>query len=141
MRMLREQGVWPWNSWIIHISPTTDTVNVLKTVPRVYNTFFTIFFNSQNTSINQSLWSNFQPFCLPIEFHYIYIYQPVISGNERNVSKSKPFKIEYILFNDILSKVKNIFFLKCNSWFTVMTDGQCLKLCHLWDLGDLKTHI
>lgn len=35
-----------------------------------------------------------------------------MSGNERNVSKSKPFKIEYILFNDILSKVKNIFFLE-----------------------------
>lgn len=57
-----DREFWPWNSWIIHISPTTDTDNVLKTVLRVYNTFFTMFFNSQNTSINQSLWSNFQPF-------------------------------------------------------------------------------
>lgn len=35
-----------------------------------------------------------------------------MSDNERNVSKSKPFTIKYILFNDILSKVKNIFFSK-----------------------------
>lgn len=35
-----------------------------------------------------------------------------MSDNERNVSKSKPFTIKYILFNDTLSKVKNIFFSK-----------------------------
>lgn len=36
-----------------------------------------------------------------------------MSENERNVSKSKPFTIKYILFNDILSKVEFfIFFSK-----------------------------
>lgn len=35
-----------------------------------------------------------------------------MSDNERYVSKSKPFTIKYILFNDILSKVKIIFFSK-----------------------------
>lgn len=35
-----------------------------------------------------------------------------MSENERNVSKSKPFTIKYILFNDILSKVEFFFFSK-----------------------------
>lgn len=35
-----------------------------------------------------------------------------MSDNERNVLKSKPFTIKYIQLNDILIKVKNIFFSK-----------------------------
>lgn len=64
-----------------------------------------------------------------------------MSENERNVSKSKPFTIKYILFNDILSEVEFFFFFNNATYDSVMTDGQWLKLCHLSDSDDLKTHI
>lgn len=114
--MLRGQGVWPWTSWIIHISPRADTVNVLKTV--FYNILqFTLCFNKPTPLIWLLKFEQMSPLVLNFTI-FKFICQWCQKMKEMFQSQNHLQLSIYCLMIFWVRLNFFFFFQKCNLWFS-----------------------